>query len=292
MRKIIFITLFVLSWVVNAQRVTSFHLKDYRVSILDKSVEETSGLQFYNGSLYTINDSGNSPELFELNKENGKVITTIKLPFKNTDWEAITADENAIYIADSGNNYGNRKTLKIFRVPVMEGKLKVENYSEIPFYYPEQNDYSNQSHYHDFDCESMAYIDRQLHLFTKEWKSKKTAHYILSVNEKEKQPAKKLEDFDLGYLATDVSYYNGKLYMVGYTKKAKVYLTVFTKNEQGFFFANKAQKYFLGGAGKLGQVEGIEVNKDGLFISAEKLKYKWLKEPPSYYYIPWSEFNK
>lgn len=291
-RKIAFFIIVLFSLTSNAQNVKRFKLKNFRVSILEEKIEETSGLQRFKDKLYTINDGGNLAELYEISKKDGTVLSTIKMPFDNFDWEAITADENSLYIVDSGNNYGNRKTLKVFRIPTNGDELDLEHYTEIPFYYPEQESYVSQPHRHNFDAESILYLDGKLHVFTKEWKSNKTTHYTLNIDTNENQPAQKIEEYDLGYLATDASYYNDKLYIVGYSKTARVYLTVFSKDENGLFFQQSGQKYILGGAGKLGQVEGIEVNEEGVFISAEKLKYKWLKEPSSFYFIAWDKFLK
>lgn len=286
MKKILFLALMFLSVSIFGQGTKRFKLKKYRVSILNDKIRETSGLQVFNGKMYTFNDGGNAPKIFEINPRTGDVLDIIKMPFNNKDWEAMTADENHLYIADFGNNKGNRKDLKIYKIPFRKEDFDVKDI-EIPFYYPEQKDFSKQSHKHNFDAESIIYLDGKLHIFTKEWKSKKTTHYTIDVDRKDNQPAKKLEKFDLGYLATDASYYNGKVYIVGYTKKARVFLTIFEKDKNGLFFTKNVQKYILGSAGKLGQVEGIEVNEKGIYISAEKMKYKMWKEPPSYYFVPW-----
>ena len=37
---------------------------------------------------------------------------------KNKDWEDITRDDKYIYIADMGNNFNNRKDLKIYKIPI------------------------------------------------------------------------------------------------------------------------------------------------------------------------------
>ncbi len=285
MKKIFLCVLAIASIQAFGQKRKKLKLKKYRVSILDDKIEETSGLTFFNHQLYTINDGGNTPRLYQINQENGEIISTIKMPFDNKDWEAITASEKHLYIGDFGNNRGNRKALKIYQLNPDFSLSKA-----ISFYYPEQKDFSRQTHRHNFDAESMVYHNGKLHLFTKEWKSKKTTHYIINPDITENQKAEKVEEFDLGYLATDASYYDGKLYIVGYNKRGKIFLTIFQENEEGLFFNSKFQQYKLGNGGKLGQVEGISINSDGMYISSEKMNYKLMKEPQSFYFVP--KFNE
>ena len=66
---------------------------------------------------------------------NGEIINSIKLeeePFweiYNNDWEDITADKDYIFIADTGNNFGNRDNLNIIKVRTsdfsVEGKIDI-----------------------------------------------------------------------------------------------------------------------------------------------------------------------
>ena len=116
MNKIkIFICLFIfqLSF---SQQAEIFKLKKYRIAILNDSIEETSGLEFFNDKLYTFNDSGNSADLFEIDKSNGKILKTFKTNLVNKDWEALTSDSLNFYVGDFGNNKGDRKDLKILKI--------------------------------------------------------------------------------------------------------------------------------------------------------------------------------
>ena len=85
---------------------------------LSKKLDETSGLEIVNNTLITINDSGNKPVLFYLDKK-GNILNERKLDCcKNNDWESLAADKNHIYIADFGNNYDTRKNLSIIKIPI------------------------------------------------------------------------------------------------------------------------------------------------------------------------------
>ena len=51
-----------------AQQADFLKIGRYRVAYLSDSLKETSGLTFFREKLYTINDGGNSSEVFEIDK--------------------------------------------------------------------------------------------------------------------------------------------------------------------------------------------------------------------------------
>ena len=81
---------------------------------LPLEINETSGLEYYKKNFITHNDSGGEPLLYEFN-ENGKIICKHKIDNcgMNDDWEDLTSDNENFYVANSGNNYGERKDLSI-----------------------------------------------------------------------------------------------------------------------------------------------------------------------------------
>jgi hypothetical protein len=86
-----------------------------RLFDLPKEVTETSGIVIYDSLIWTFNDSGNDPILFGLDLETGDIKKRIYLQNAvNTDWEDITQDKRSIFIADVGNNSGNREDLTIY----------------------------------------------------------------------------------------------------------------------------------------------------------------------------------
>ena len=102
--------------------------------VLPKIINETSGLEILNEVFITHNDSGGEPSLYFFNL-NGEIINSIKLEDEsfweiyNNDWEDITADEDYIFIADTGNNFGNRDNLNIIKVKIndfsIDGKIDI-----------------------------------------------------------------------------------------------------------------------------------------------------------------------
>ena len=95
----------------------------------------------------------------------------------------------------------------------------------------------------------------------------------------------KTEVFNTDFVVTDASYFDKKLYLIGYTKKTEVFLAVFKESEQGIFFSANPQKYYLGSALTIGQIEGIAVNEDGIYISSEEFRSPLGKVKQSFYFI-------
>ncbi|MEC5394365.1 hypothetical protein [Bergeyella sp. RCAD1439] len=265
-------------------------LKKYKVADLDDKVEETSALSFYKDRLFTLNDSGNAAELYELAPQDGRLVRTYPISgAANFDWEALACGGSFFYVADIGNNWGTRQDLKFYKVAADS----METVETIRFYYPEQTSFVRKPQANDWDAESAVFIDGELHLFTKEWLSYRTSHYVLPASGTGSEPvaARKLEEYPLGYVATDAAYYDGKLYTVGYTKKMEAYLTIFERDENGRFFGGKATKYYLGMTSSVGQIEGIAVTKEGIYISGERFHRRPFKVPQRLYFIPQTELK-
>ncbi len=269
-----------------SQQATIFKIKKYRVAELNEKIQETSGLNIFNTKLYTFNDSGNTSEIFELDPKTGEIVSSFEINAENKDWEALTNDGKNFYIGDFGNNAGTRKDLKIYRVPFSDTIVQNDSVKIISFEYPEQNDLSSKNGSTDFDAEAMIYLNGKIHLFTKEWASKATSHYIIDPEISERQKAVKTEVFQTNFLVTDASYFDKKLYLIGYAKKTEVFLEIFNETKPGVFFNENPKRYFLGSALSIGQIEGIAVDENGIYISGEKFRSPLGGERQSLYFIP------
>lgn len=286
MKKVLLLSLIFIFQTAFSQATEIFKLKKFRVSVLNDSIQETSGLNFFNGKLYTFNDSGNPADLYGIDKNSGKILKVLKTKTDNKDWEALANDGENFYIGDFGNNAGTRKDLKIYKIPFQNNQLQNDLMKTISFYYPEQNDFTSKDISTDFDLESMIYLNGKIHIFTKEWASKSTTHYTLDPENYENQAAQKVESYKTGFVVTDASYYENKLYIVGYTKKTEVFLDVFNESESGIFFNENPKHFYLGSALTIGQIEGIAVDEKGIYISGEKFYSPIKKTKPFFYFIP------
>jgi hypothetical protein len=148
---------------------------------LPASLQESSGLIFYNNSIWSHNDNSDL-KLYQINPNDASQIATQTiLNGNNTDWEEITQDANYIYIGDFGNNSsGNRTDLHILRIAknsLFTSSLSVDT---IWFTYSNQTDFSATSGNNtNFDCEAFIVSSDSIYLFTKKWLNQQSTIYVL-----------------------------------------------------------------------------------------------------------------
>ena len=243
-------------------------------SPLHKKVNETSGVIYFRKHIWTFNDSGGKPELYKIDKETGKISQTVILEnAENHDWEDITQDKKYIYIGDFGNNLGNRKNLKIYKIekkPIgLKKKTKV-NAEIIEFSYNDQETFKIKNRKNDFDCESMISFGDSLIIFSKNWVNGKTRMYKLPKTPGQYQ-LDHISSYNVDGLATGADYNedNKNLVIIGY--KDKIPFIFYFDNFDG----NKLDK------GKIyrielvrmknAQTEGITwLNSENVVFSAER----------------------
>lgn len=150
---------------------------------LPDTVNETSGLAYRNGHYWTHNDSGHDAMIHELSASGEKIKRRVHpLESVNHDWEALAQDDDYLYIADCGNNQGDRIWLQIYKVAwdeldaaqdrgvVASQRLNIR----LSDTRPERN-----RHAHNNDCEALTVVDDELWLFTKNWQDNNTRLYRL-----------------------------------------------------------------------------------------------------------------
>lgn len=147
-----------------------------RVKLPD-ALPEASGLYAAaSDSLWWINDSGNSAELFRTNASGALLEQLPVIGSINRDWEDLTADPAGnIYIGDFGNNRNRRQDLCIY-ILSKQGLL-----DSIRFDYPDQSAFPPPEGEWQFDMEGFFFHQDSLHLFSKD-KSRTsfvTKHYVL-----------------------------------------------------------------------------------------------------------------
>lgn len=292
MRKLFILHFLLMSFLGFSQKIEKLSLKKYKIAVLSDSLKESSGLTNLDGRLFSFNDSGNTSEIFEIKAGSSYIKKTFQTGLKNIDWEAITNDGENFYVGEFGNNLGTRKDLKVYQIPFRNDSVIVDSIKTIPFFYPEQTDFMPKNINNNFDAEAMIFLGGNIHLFTKEWITNTVSHYVIDKNLTENQPAKKLETFDTGFVVTDASFFGDRLYVVGYTKNASVYMMIFEKDETGNLFFNKPlKKYSLGRAYNVGQIEGITATEKGVYISGERFNIKIKKVPQSLYFISYKDLE-
>jgi hypothetical protein len=195
---------------------------------LPAKLKECSGLiSFGNDVFIGLNDSGNPAELVVFSLKAKSEIRILKIKgATNHDWEELSADDQYVYIGDTGNNIGIRKDLVIYRIRKDQVLSETEVMAEeIAFDYPEQVNFVPGKK-HNFDCEAMICVGDSLYMFTKNRENHKTDLYSLP-----KIPgiyrAKHLGDFDAQGLVTGAAFRSSskgnELTLVGYSDKNKGY---------------------------------------------------------------------
>lgn len=263
----------------------------YNLTELPNTQRESSGLQWIQGRLFSINDGGNQAEIYELNPQSGALIRTIKVTnHPNIDWEDLAASSTHLYVGDFGNNLGNRTNLRVLKFPISSILNQNEVSGEIiEFSYPDQLDFSGTNSNHNFDCEAMIFLDNQLHLFSKNLGDGRTKHYTLSPNPG-KQPANLLESFDAKGLITgaDVSADGKAIVLLGYENRganSRSFLWTFGTGS-GSVFSSSANQFFLGSPAILSQTEGIAIDSHmELKITGEQISLGGLTVPPKMFEI-------
>jgi hypothetical protein len=207
---------------------------------LDDEISETSGLVWVNDSLWTHNDSGNEATLYCIDTMSGNIIGEKHIVnATNIDWEAISADNDFIYVGDFGNNNGDRTDLCIYKLN--KAQFSESNTLEadtINFYYPNQSSFNWESHAHNFDCEAMIATDDSLYLFSKNWENEKT--YLYSLPKASGTYAANLKDsLDVESLITDAAYHpgTGEILLLAYSSNLSASYLHLLKNytDNNFF---------------------------------------------------------
>lgn len=195
MKKLLILTIIFFLQEINSQKVE----KDYPLSNI---IEETSGLELIDNEFITHNDSGGKASLYYLSKK-GKILKTREIESAtNTDWEDLTRDENYIYISDAGNNFNNRKDLKIYKVPIDNNSN--EKTQIISYNYPEQDSFRiNRNTI--YDAEGLISIGDKLLIFTKNRANKITELYLVP-KEVGNYNAKKIGVLNVNSIITGADY--------------------------------------------------------------------------------------
>jgi hypothetical protein len=279
----------------------TMHYKPLFIVGLPVKIKETSGLLFFNGQLWTHNDSGNPPEIFQVDSMNGSILRTVVIRNSvNKDWEGMAQDDSNMYIGDFGNNSGDRKDLKILKIVKPDlfnlAKDTVEA-GYIHFFYPDQTFFAPAFNKNNFDCEAFFFYDDSLHLFSKDWADLQTRHYVVPA-EPGWYKARLVEKYPADGLITDASVnQKGNIVLLGYKNTSGRSYICFAWLFSGYngseFFSGNRRRIELGSALHLGQSEGIVLKNDNTgWISSESIQLGWFIEPAKLFRFDFGKFYK
>lgn len=259
--------------------------------ILSEQVKETSGLIFWDGFLWTMNDNSDT-RLYYLDETTGEIAGDYRLSgVVNRDWEDLSQDEEYIYVGDIGNNRGNRKDLHILRIEKLSLKSDDPSIDTIWFKFSDQETFVPDGNNTEYDCEALVASADSLYLFTKQWVSGYTTQYVLP-----KTPgtyvAQKRSTFNVrGQVTGATLSENGDvLVMCGYSGLIQPFLFLFCDYPEDDFFEGSQTRVnisipFL-------QVEGV-TSRNGLdyYITNEgSSANQFLKIPQQLHLIDLKDF--
>ncbi len=253
-----------------AQRVTN-------LGQMPPEIAESSGLELADeaNTFFTHSDRGNSTAtLFKIN-QTGKLLKTYSVSgAASVDWEDLTRDESGnLYIADIGNNNGNRSVLKIYKVNVNSP----EKAQTISFSYemqdaiegPGKKGKGKGKKAGSFNAEAIFWHNSNLYLVTKT-NGNGQAHLFQVPDSPGSHTAKLIGSKDFGYKITsaDMSPSGDKLALMSLGK-----LHVLNVSGDNYFKANP-QTINLG---NVGQTEGLVFTDNNTIVfsneSGQLFKY-------------------
>ncbi|MEJ7666683.1 MAG: T9SS type A sorting domain-containing protein [Hymenobacter sp.] len=256
---------------------------------LSPELNEISGLQVAGGRLWSHNDSGNAPVLFRVDPASGRTVQRVRLRgAANVDWEELAADATYLYVGDFGNNFGNRRDLRILRVALADLGSAADSADAqiIAFRYPDQTDFTARLNQHNFDCEALFFAHDSLHLFTKDWADFKTRYYTVPAAPGS-YVAHLKATFNVNGLITaaDINPAGTVAALLGYdTRNGAAFAWLLSDFKNTAFFGGDKRRIELPGVLRVGQVEGLAfAGRDQLLISNERLSNALVTVPAQLY---------
>ncbi|PPK96285.1 hypothetical protein LY01_00101 [Nonlabens xylanidelens] len=252
------------------QRITTNHVTD-----LAQTITETSGLEYYQNQIITHNDSGDTPTLYFLDTLGNLLYHKTYKHMTAIDWEDVTKDDEYLYIADLGNNYGDRKDLTIFKIALTDLQNENATVTRLNINYPDQKSFERGEQNHPYDAESIVAIEENLYVFSKDWKDQTTIIYKIDKN-KQRQTAQNITFYNIKGLVTGATYNGSNTVTVcGYNSNLIPFVHRINYQNGKFEFAKKEELLIEGGA----QIEGIisihsDSNKETYYLSSEATNIK------------------
>jgi len=252
--------------------VLNLHLEKKLPEILN----ENSGMTVDQDIFWFINDSGNDSVLYGYNQSTNEVTRQIAVRGSvNTDWEALTQNNEYLFIGDFGNNAsGNRTNLRIYMISKSQLHAATDTVLHsgiIYFNYEDQTDFSpSPENSTKFDCEAFIATNEMIIIFAKDWENSQTRLYKLPI-QPGNHTADLQDEWNVNGLITDACLSgDNKLYLVGYNLAPFLWVySDFNTETMGFSQRERTDFSFLGI-----QTEGIWVTGDGvIYISSEKSSY-------------------
>ena len=176
------------------------------VTPLGNEIAETSGLACLdNDQFLTINDSGNPAAIYQLDAQ-GRISKRLSTNGHNQDWEALAIHQGRLWIADIGNNSGQRQTLQLYHTVLPSSQAAELAVEMLELRYPEAPKTSPSHYQHELDAEALVSTGSQLLIFSKNWLGMQSRVYEVDTSKKAVMLKQIGETSALPGLITDVAY--------------------------------------------------------------------------------------
>ncbi|HNY55470.1 MAG TPA: T9SS type A sorting domain-containing protein [Chitinophagales bacterium] len=257
---------------------------------LGAQLPETSGLIFWNNTLWSHNDDADI-KLYTVDTASAAVLQSYTLTNTiNKDWEEISQDSAYIYVGDFGNNSnGNRTDLHILKIEKNSLLLQSPIIDTIYFSYSNQTSFTaTGANNTNFDCEAFLVTTDTIYLFTKQWLAEKTSIYALP-----KTPgthiAQLRSTINIQGLATGITYLESKKLAVlcGYSKTLQPFFYLLYDFKNNDFANGNKRKVTINLA--FHQIEGIATS-NGLKYYASNENFATLSIPQKLHTFDLSNF--
>ena len=257
------------------------------VGELPAEIEETSGLIFHNGKLWTHNDSEGEPVLYSIDTTNGQILERKNIAgVTNIDWEDLAKDATYIYIGNVGAMNSNPQIIRIKIEDLDNPELttiepRIINFTYGNPDYPEPDFSVTNTR---FDCEAFIAKDDTLFLFSKNWIDHQTYLYAIPNKANYFHTITPIDTLQLDYLvcAADYDYRTNTVALLGYTydvsgllPESRPYITLLRNFEGNSFFSGTVETTELSSSItdiiRYNQTEGIAFRDSSrLWITNEK----------------------
>ena len=275
------------------------HTMNLVTDLVSPTLNENSGIIFFNGHLFTINDGGNSNSIFELDTL-GTIIREITVTNAiNVDWEGISQNSQSIFIGDFRNNSGSREDLCIYEISKQD--IEDPQSTEVsairrPFKFEDQLDFNWASNAHDFDCEALISTEDSLHLFSKNWLNEETKLYKLPIAWTDTAVAILSAGLNVDGLITDATFdpISERVMLLGYKNNGgnlyTSFIWIFWNYQGSSLFSGNKRRIEIGSMFTLGQTEGIALyNSTNGYVSSEQIS-SVITIPPKLFNFDFSEY--
>ena len=222
--------------------------------------------------VWTINDSGNEAILYGIDTVSGNLVREVHIVgAENTDWEAITQDENNIYIADNGNNFRTRHNYKIYVISKdsisKEREQKIIPHHQITYNFRDSDLAKIELDKTRVDSEAILVDGDSLLVYIKDWLYSQLS--VFSLPYKESNVKCTLgSTYEIGFAVTAATRINeSQIAFLGY-RDYRSFLTILETNPQLTGDVVELAHYELFDLQGF-QTEGITYKDGKIFISCE-----------------------